>query len=77
MVGGVIGLDVILKLSHYLTMSAQDGTSFCRGAEQKSNLIPHCCFLKMDASEDNPLYKETDQLLPLHVPWHHNSMKNR
>ena len=32
-----IGLDVVLKSSHNLNMSVEDGTSFYRRTEEKSN----------------------------------------
>ena len=31
----------------------------------------------MDTSKDSRLNKDTDQLLPMHVPWCHSSVKNR
>ena len=50
---------------------------FVNNLKEKLKLAPYCCFLKTDGSEDNRLDKETDQLLPLHMPWCHSSVENK
>ena len=40
----------------------------------------HCCFLKLDASKDNCLKKETDNqllLLCMHMSWSHSGVKKK